>query len=321
MPNDRRRGRFPRSPAHAPCPDARLGTRRRLGLRRVAAPGDPRLVRIPLEIDADAVGQRVHGVGGLVQGILGTGPTDRRLDGVAEDLLIRGIGAHFAGYPYGESTLRYKYATVLECNWKVAMYAFSEGYHVPTIHRVNAPGLMRFEHKDFKLFGPHGTSAFHVLPVDGLTEPPATALFREVLHDRPRHALRLDELPASMNTDRRDDFLFEFASFFPNTVLHLSAGNGYPGMTYFTHQFWPIDVGRTYWEGTNYFRPPERPSERIAIAHTTAWHRNGWLEDTSTMEDTYAALSSGVLNEIVLMDEELLIRNTQKHWYDFIEAD
>jgi nitrite reductase/ring-hydroxylating ferredoxin subunit len=233
---------------------------------------------------------------------------------------LGGIGAHFAGYPYGESTVHYRYATVLECNWKVAMYAFSEGYHVPTIHRVNAPGLMRFEHKDFKLFGPHGTSAFHVLPVDGLNEPPATALFREVLHARPRHAPRLGELPASMNTDRRDDFLFEFASFFPNMILHLSAGNGYPGMTYFTHQFWPIDVGRTYWEGTNYFRPPEHPSERVAIAHTTAWHRNGWLEDTSTMEDTYAALGSGVLKEMVLMDEELLIRNTQKHWHDYIAA-
>ena len=233
---------------------------------------------------------------------------------------LGGMGEHFAGYPYGESTARYEYSAILNCNWKVAFYAFSEGYHVPTIHAGTSPHLMRFEHKDFKLFGPHSTSAFHVLPIAGLKTPPVAALFRDVLHQKPRHAPRLEELPPTMNPDKRDDYLFEFPCFFPNWLLHLSAGNGYPGMTYFTHQFWPLDVGRTYWQGTNYFRPPQTASERIAIAHTTTYHRNGWLEDTSTMEDTYAALSSGVLKEMQLMDEELMIRNTQKHWYDYIEA-
>ncbi|MBL8646519.1 MAG: aromatic ring-hydroxylating dioxygenase subunit alpha, partial [Sphingosinicella sp.] len=46
----------------------------------------------------------------------------------------------FGGYPYAESTTAFRYSTVLECNWKVALYAFSEGYHVPTIHAGSLPG-------------------------------------------------------------------------------------------------------------------------------------------------------------------------------------
>ena len=79
-------------------------------------------------------------------------------------------------------------------------------------------------------------------------------------------------------------------------------------------------MDKTLWEGTNYFRPPETVSERVAIAHTNALHRNAWLEDTSTMEQTYQALSSGVLDEMVLMDEELMIRNTHKHWHDYMSV-
>ncbi|MBM3517154.1 MAG: aromatic ring-hydroxylating dioxygenase subunit alpha [Alphaproteobacteria bacterium] len=233
---------------------------------------------------------------------------------------LGGFGEHFSGYPYGESTARYKYSAVLNCNWKVSLHAFSEGYHVSTIHSGTSPNLMRFEHKDFRLFGPHSTSAFFVLPIAGLEPSPASALFREVLHRSERHRPRLHEIPPTMNHERRTDFLFEFPVIFPNMLLHLSAGNGYPGMTYFTHHFWPLSVGQTLWEGTNYFRPPESASERIAIAHTTAYHRNGWLEDTSTMEDTHAALSSGVLEEIVLMDEEIMIRNTHHHWDRYMRA-
>ena len=36
------------------------------------------------------------------------------------------------------------------------------------------------------------------------------------------------------------------------------------------------------------------------------------------MEDTHEALSSGVVKEMVLMDEELMIRNTDHHWHRYM---
>jgi len=238
----------------------------------------------------------------------------------AQSLLeyLDGMAGHLAGYPWHESTLRYRYYTVLDCNWKVAMYAFSEAYHVPTIHAATLPSLAKIEHTEFRCFGPHATSALYVPPVPGMEPTPATGSLGGRLAAAPRHGPHLDSLPETINPGRREDFQFEFSCIFPNLVLHLCAGNGYPGMTFFHHQFWPLGVGKTLWEGTNYFRPPATPSERIAIAHTNALHRNAWLEDTSTMEDTYAALRSGELEEMVLMDEEIMIRNTHKHWHDYM---
>ncbi len=231
---------------------------------------------------------------------------------------LDGMAEQFAGYPYHESTVSYRYSTVLNCNWKVAMYAFSEGYHVPTIHAATLPSLAKIEQIDYQCFGPHSTSALYVPPVSGMVPTPATGNLGGRLINSEQHKPHLDLLPAKINPQRRTDFQFEFPVFFPNLVLHLGAGNGYPGMTHFHHQFWPLSVGKTLWEGTNFFRPPKTPSERIAIAHTNALHRNAWLEDTSTMEDTYAALCSGALEEMVLMDEEIMIRNTDRAWHEYM---
>jgi phenylpropionate dioxygenase-like ring-hydroxylating dioxygenase large terminal subunit len=230
------------------------------------------------------------------------------------------MGGHFAGYPYHEATCTFRYSTVLNCNWKVSLYAFAEGYHVPTIHAGTLPSLAKLEHTAFRLFGPHSTSTLYVPPVPGAEPTPVTGRLGALLKGSAWHGARLDELPPEINPERRADFQFEFPVFFPNFVMHLCAGSGYPGMAYFHHQFWPIGVDRTLWEGTNYFRPPRNAAERIAIAHTNALHRNAWLEDTGTMEDTYAALASGVLKEMPLMDEEIMIRNTHKHWHEFMDT-
>jgi nitrite reductase/ring-hydroxylating ferredoxin subunit len=233
---------------------------------------------------------------------------------------LGGMGEHFAGFPYGAATYKFRYSAVLECNWKVSVYAFAEGYHVPTIHGNTLPSLAEIVHSDFKLFGPHSTSALFVGGLGEMEPTPVTGRLGGMLKGSQVHGQRLDDLPPAINPERRRDFHFEFPVFFPNFIMHVCGGSAYPGMVYFHHQFWPIAVGRTLWEGTNYFRPPGNAAERIAIAHTNALHRNAWLEDTGTMEDTYEALRSGVLRQMPLMDEEIMIRNTHKHWHDFMRA-
>lgn len=149
---------------------------------------------------------------------------------------------------------------------------------------------------------------------------PATGIFGGLLRSSPVHAPHIDKLPPEINPDRRGDFQFEFPTFFPNFLLHLGAGNGYPGIAFFTHQFWPLSHDTTLWEGTNYFRPPQNLAERVAIAHINALHRNAWSEDTSTTEDSHEALASGVLKQMVLMDEELMLRNTHLNLQQYIDT-
>lgn len=225
------------------------------------------------------------------------------------------FGKLFGGYPYHESTTAFRYTTVLECNWKVALYAFSEGYHVPTIHAGSLPGFRGVEHIDFKLMGPHASSTIYGA---GMETALSTQMFAGLLHSSERHRPRPDLLPTAINPDRRGDFQFEFPNIFPNFLIHLASGCGYPGLSYFTHQFWPLDHGRTLWEGINYFRPAENAAERAAQIHINALHRNAWLEDTATMEDTFTGVMSGAIDEMQLMDQEFLIRHAALTLDDYL---
>jgi phenylpropionate dioxygenase-like ring-hydroxylating dioxygenase large terminal subunit len=219
------------------------------------------------------------------------------------------FGRLFAGYPYHEATQAFRYSTVLECNWKVALYAFSEGYHVPTIHAGSLPGFRGVEHSEFKLIGPHASSTIFGL---GMEAAQSTAQFAGVLHADAEHGPRPDLLPPGINPHRRPEFQFELPNIFPNFLIHLASGCGYPGIAFFTHQFWPIDHGRTLWEGINYFRPARNAAERVAQLHINALHRNAWLEDTGTMEDTFTGVCSGAIDEMLLMDQEFLIRHAAR---------
>lgn len=215
----------------------------------------------------------------------------------------------FGGYPYHEATTAFRYSTVLNCNWKVALYAFSEGYHVPTIHAGSLPGFSGIEHTDFKIMGPHASSAIYG---GGMKTAQSTQKFAALLHKSERHRPHPDLLPAAINAAGRDDFQFELPNVFPNFLLHLASGCGYPGMAYFTHQFWPLEHSKTLWEGINYFRPAGSAAEKVAQIHVNALHRNAWLEDTATMEATFSGVMSGAIDEIYLMDEEFLIRHADR---------
>ncbi|WP_417595094.1 aromatic ring-hydroxylating oxygenase subunit alpha [Parasphingorhabdus sp.] len=219
------------------------------------------------------------------------------------------FGKLFAGYPYAEATTAFRYSTVLECNWKVAQYAFSEAYHVPTIHAGSLPGFKGIEPGDFKLIGPHASSAIYG---EGMDTAESTAKFAGLLHKDGHHGPRPDMLPPGINPTGRSDFQFELPNIFPNLLIHLASGCGYPGLAYFTHQFWPLDHGRTLWEGVNYFRPARNAAERVAQLHVNALHRNAWLEDTATMEDTFTGIRSGAIDEMQLMDQEFMIRHAAR---------
>lgn len=217
-----------------------------------------------------------------------------------------GLNAVFGGYPFAESTQSYRYNTVLNCNWKVALHAFSEGYHVPTIHAGSLPGFRGADHTDFKVMTPHASSTIYG---GGMDATAATKIFAAVLQGADNHRPRPDQLPKSINPARRADFQFELPTVFPNLIIHLAAGCGYPGITFFTHQFWPLSHDKTFWEGITYFRPTTTAAEKVAQLHVNALHRNAWLEDTATMENTFKGVMSGAISEMPLMDQEFLIRH------------
>jgi phenylpropionate dioxygenase-like ring-hydroxylating dioxygenase large terminal subunit len=210
-------------------------------------------------------------------------------------------GQHFGGFPYGDLPYCFTYSTYLDCNWKIAHDAFAEAYHVNTIHAGTFPNVFSTGLANVKLMGDHRTTAVCL----NLTEPPTAVA--AMANSRARASLvaykEASILPPSINPDGRKDFAFELSVLFPNLLLHVSEG------VWFTHQFWPMGHGKTLWEGKYYVAAPKTYSQLWALHHAQVIQRNAWLEDTGTMEATQAALASGAKTQMVLQDEEILVRH------------
>ncbi|WP_132979479.1 aromatic ring-hydroxylating dioxygenase subunit alpha [Pigmentiphaga sp. D-2] len=220
---------------------------------------------------------------------------------------LGGIGRHLGGYPYAAMDECFSYHTTLDCNWKIALDAFSEAYHVSTIHAGSFPNVFSTGLADVQLFGDHRTTGV-CLTLDA--EPTPIARMANEITGASLVAKRgTSMLPSTVNPGRREDFSFELSVVFPNILIHVSEG------IWFTHQFWPISHDKTLWEGKYYVPRPKTNSQRWAVEFAQVLQRNAWLEDTATMEDTHAALESGAKSHMILQDEEILLR----HGYNVLE--
>lgn len=219
---------------------------------------------------------------------------------------------HFAGFPFNEMTRTFSYHTTLNCNWKIALDAFAEAYHVPTIHAGSFPGAFTTGLADVKLMGDHRTAGVCLTRTANLLPIARMSAERTIASTVFTHGT--SALPPMVNPSRREDFAFELSVCFPNILVHVAEG------TWFTHQFWPLSHDRTLWEGKYYVREPKTNSERWAIEYAQCLQRNAWLEDTGTMEDTHEALASGSKKYMVLQDEEILVRHGYHVLDQYIES-
>ncbi len=226
------------------------------------------------------------------------------------------FGQRLRGFPYGDLTARYAYKTELKCNWKVALDAFSEGYHVNTIHGQSYPDTFTGKNNpmchlpEVRFYGPHRSCIVYGNP--NHKPSPAAAIAYRFGESVTKRSGSQDQLPPEVNPTRSAEFGFDLGVIFPNLVLHIL-----PGM-WFTHQFWPLAVDRTLWEGRAYWPPARTPGERFAQEFNNVVLRNAWLEDTATMEATHEALSSGVKTHFNLQDQEILIRHSYKVLEDYV---
>ena len=121
-------------------------------------------------------------------------------------------------------------------------------------------------------------------------------------------------LPPKVIPTRSPNFAFELSVLFPNFLVHIMDG------LYFTHQFHPLSVDKTLWEGIQYFRPPQNAGERFSQEYGQVLQRNAWLEDTATMEATHAALKSGAKKVMHLQDQEVLLRHHYQVVDDYVRG-
>jgi phenylpropionate dioxygenase-like ring-hydroxylating dioxygenase large terminal subunit len=223
------------------------------------------------------------------------------------------IGEHLGGYPFHDMPHTHHYSLELDCNWKVAIDAFSEAYHVGVLHGRTLPGSFTGALERVQLMGDHRTSANHI----DLATSSFTPL-QEVSNSLAGVSLMAEKsttmLPSTVNPDRSNDFGFEMSPLFPNTIIHITDG------IWFTHEFWPLSRNRTLWQAKYHLRAPATNSELWAADHAQIITRNVWLEDGGTMEATQSAIESGAKTAFVLHDDEILIRHNFKVIEKYVAA-
>lgn len=212
------------------------------------------------------------------------------------------VKKHFCDYPFHEMTYRFTYSTVLNANWKIAMDAFSEVYHLGYLHSRTLPGSFGGGLESFKVLGDHRTFALHL----DLENAKFTPL-QEVSNSFATVSLMVAKegtlLPPTFNPDRRAHYGFELSPIFPNFIIHMADG------LWFTHQFWPMGHDKVLWEGKYYVREPKTYSQLWAAHHAQTVTRNVWLEDGGTIELTQGGIDSGAKKHLFLSDDEITIRH------------
>lgn len=217
-----------------------------------------------------------------------------------------------AGYPFAEMQRAVTYVTDVKANWKVFMDAFQEGYHVPFVHQYSLPEAFRsmdlspFLHlPSLRLFRRHrGTS----VPANPAYQPMRSE--EAMLKMNPLlvqgSGVPPEAQPPGANPDKLSSWAFDINMFFPNFSIFVS------GVWYLTYNFWPIAPDRTIWEVKQYLRPPKNAAERVCQEAVKIGLRDPIREDLSRLEDVQYMLGSGASREVVLSEQEIMVRHAYK---------
>lgn len=200
------------------------------------------------------------------------------------------------------------YSLELECNWHLAVNAFTEGYHTLYIHKNTARDYQGGKHnpqrhrphmeltKRHHRFSAPGNPDHKILPIEGM----AIKYGRKLL---PAFDFDFSMLPPGVNSTRYEYWAFDNIALFPNMVV--LCGNHY--RIEFT--FWPIDAGRTRVNNSLYVFKPKNLGERLSQYYFRARGRDVMREDLNTLEAQQQGLTSGGLSHVILSRQETALKH------------
>ncbi|MEQ8165709.1 MAG: SRPBCC family protein [Alphaproteobacteria bacterium] len=211
------------------------------------------------------------------------------------------------------------WTSTVRCNWKVALDAFQEGYHVSTVHAGTIPEAFNGALNQFcrptsiRLYeqGNRGVT-FMVSP--DYAPPPAEIWARS--RGSSWYAAGgdiKDEFPGA-NPEDDPYFAFSLNGVFPNMIVDPFIGG------YYGHEFWPIDVNTTRWIGSINFLPPEKPSDIMVQEHGKVLLRDAFREDTVTLEASQSGIESGALDSVLMCDPESAPRHLVRACMEIVNS-
>ncbi len=235
------------------------------------------------------------------------------------------FGETFSGieYPHADNALVMR--GEFKANWKAVADAFSEAYHLPSIHpRTFAPVYAGKDNPHCRplsahIYGAHRSLSLWLNPD---YQPPAEAKVERWLNPTAstvtgtRNEAQVNPLTehAAVNPTKSANWSSDVNWIFPNWHLQISANR------FWSHEFWPISANTTLWEGRFYQPAPKTVRERIQLEHFTAQMADGMLEDLANIESTQRGMASGAKSHLYLQDGEILLRHALEQVVRWTEA-
>ncbi len=231
------------------------------------------------------------------------------------------VGESFEGYPFAEmATGCSTWEVDVNANWKVCKDAFQEVYHIFSLHNKSTGAAFASTSNPYlnvhelALFGPHARIS---VPANLDWKPtPVEALARRYgMLALQKQGSSSQGMPAGVNPTASPDWSFSGLIYFPNMCLFVADGG------IIMHTMWPLSENRTHWEARTYFPKAKTLAHRFSQEYSRATFVDGVLvEDGGTFEKTQSMLASGAKKQVILGDEELLIRHHHKVTEQFFNA-
>lgn len=233
------------------------------------------------------------------------------------------------GYPFHKMTACYAWNTVVNANWKVALDAFQETYHVGFVHgRSIADSLSKDEegnlhpidglcgdfHRRLSIAGNPASVYGNPGAVTGQSGQAGPADMSQQPYPIAAEALRLgkggtalsfspDELPSGLNWTRDPNWAFDINVVFPEFYLSLRPNY------YQAYNFRPISHNQTLFEARVYYPEMKTAGGRFYQEYMKVSLRDVLLEDMSTLEHTQTAAQTRAKEWMVLQDHEIMVRH------------
>ncbi len=217
------------------------------------------------------------------------------------------LGERLDGFPFDDMVTNYCYRAVLDANWKTAVHAYNELYHLGFVHTQTGSTSMVGTENMFgrpiwvglgirhQTISVYGNPNHQLSPVEALAAKFGPMFSQGAVGDG-----------SGLNPDAADMWTADVNVFFPNFFVDTFMGS------YFSYNFWPLSHEQTLYEYRHYTLKPENAAHRFTNEFSRIWLRELLLEDMEMIEQSQQGLNSRAVTDIQLGDSEIGVRHHLK---------